>query len=66
MSVFDSVGKLLHFAASAFSREKGGAGTTPPLVLCGAIVRIKRHHMCQCASLLLLTASLNGRPNLDL
>lgn len=50
MSVFDSVGRLLHFAASTFSREKGGAGTMPPLVLCGAIVRIKRHHMCQCAS----------------
>lgn len=50
MSVFDSMGKLFHFAASAFSQERGGAGTMPPLVLCGAAVRIKRQHMCQCAS----------------
>ena len=34
VSVFDSTGKLFDFAASAFSQERGGAGTMPPVVLC--------------------------------
>lgn len=46
VSVFDSTGKLFDFAASAFSQER--VVLEPCLLWC--CVRIKRRHVCQCAS----------------